>query len=237
MNKLAQTFVAASLIALLAGSAQAQKSFTGSVGAEEGTSLLNSSGLSNTSYTYQFGIFSYGNVANGTDWFSWNSSGANSGFTQLGSGSISGGLLSLDNDGFLFNFNYTAGNNSAGTSPGQIYPLARINTLGEAILDSPALPYLVLTSTRSGDNHLVDTRQVLVGQFNTALLGFDPEAVATDNTLALVNNVDFFTALVGGISGDGATTVLSSASVPEPSSLTLLVAGGAALVALRRRRV
>lgn len=235
MNKLTQTFVVAGLLALLAGGAQAQKTFTGSVGAEEGTTLLNSSGSSSTTYTYQFGTFDYGNVAGGTDWFSWNSSGANSGFTQLGSGSISGGLLSLDTDGFLFNFNYTAGNNSDGTTPGQIYPLARVTSSG-TILDNPVLPYLVLTSTRSGGNYLVDTRQVLVGQFNTALLGFDPEAVATDNLMALVNNSDFFTALVGGISGSGETTVLSSASVPEPSSLTLLVVGGAALLALRRRR-
>jgi hypothetical protein len=235
MNKLTQTFVVASLLALLAGGAQAQRSFTGSVGAEDGTILLSSSNSNSTTYTYQFGTFNYGNVASNTDWFSWNSSGANSGFTQLGSGSISGGLLSLDADGLLFNFNYTAGNNSTGTSPGQIYPLARV-TAEETILDDPVLPYLVLTSTRSGDNYLVDRREVLVGQFNTALLGFDPEAVATDNLMALVNNSDFFTALVGGISGSGGGTVLNSASVPEPSSLTLLVLGGAALVALRRRR-
>ena len=234
MNKNIQSIVMASLLAFAAANVQAQKNFTGSVGADEGT-LLNSA-LDTTSYTFQIGTFSYANVANGTDWFSWNSGGANSGFTQLGTGSISGGVLSLDSDGFLFNFNYTAGNNSAGSSPGQIYPLARINSSGEAFLDTPLLPYLVLTSARTGGNYLVDTRKVLVGQFNTALLGFDPEAVATDNTLALVNNADFFTAVVGSISDATGTTTLGTATVPEPSSLTLLFAGGAALMALRFRR-
>jgi len=234
MNKNIQSVVMASLLAFAATNVQAQKNFTGSVGANEGT-LLNSVNDS-TSYTWQIGTFSYGSVATGTDWFSWNSGGANSGFTQLGTGSINGGLLSLDNDGFLFNFNYTAGNNAAGSSPGQIYPLARINSSGEAFLDTPLLPYFVLTSARTGGNHLVDTRQVLVGQFNTALLGFDPEAVATDNTLALVNSADFFTAVVGSISEPAGTTTLSTASVPEPSSFALLVAGGTALMALRFRR-
>ena len=234
MNKNIQSIVMASLLAFAATNVQAQKIFTGSVGADEG-SLLNSADDS-TSYTWQIGSFSYGNVAGGTDWFSWNSGGVNSGFTELGTGSISGGLLSLDNDGFLFNFNYTAGNNDAGTSPGQIYPLARVNSSGEAFLDTPLLPYLVLTSTRTGGNHLADTRQVLVGQFNTALLGFDPEARDTDNTLALINSADFFTAVVGSISEPAGVTTLNTASVPEPSSFTLLVAGGAALMALRFRR-
>ena len=234
MNKNIQSVVMASLLAFAATNVQAQKSFTGSVGATEGT-LLNSADDS-TSYTWQIGTFTYGNVAGGTDWFSWNSGGANSGFTQLGTGSVNGGLLSLDNDGFLFNFNYTAGNNAAGNSPGQIYPLARVNSTGEASLDTPLLPYFVLTSARTGGNHLLDTRQVLVGQFNTALLGFDPEAVVTDNTLALVNSADFFTAVVGSISEPAGITTLSTASVPEPSSLTLLFAGGAALIALRFRR-
>jgi hypothetical protein len=234
MNKNIQSIVMASLLAFAATNVQAQKSFTGSVGANEG-SLLNSADDS-TSYTWQIGTFSYGSVATGTDWFSWNSGGVNSGFTQLGTGSINGGLLSLDSDGFLFNFNYTAGNNAASSSPGQIYPLARINSSGEAFLDTPLLPYFVLTSARTGGNHLLDTRQVLVGQFNTALLGFDPEAVATDNTLALVNSADFFTAVVGSISEPAGVTTLNTASVPEPSSFTLLVAGGAALMALRFRR-
>jgi hypothetical protein len=234
MNKNIQSIVMASLLAFAATNVQAQKSFTGSVGADEG-SLLNSAGDS-TSYTWQIGTFSYGSVATGTDWFSWNSGGVNSGFTELGTGSINGGLLSLDNDGFLFNFNYTAGNNAAGTSPGQIYPLASVNGAGEAFLDTPLLPYLVLTSARTGGNHLVHTRQVLVGQFNTALLGFDPEARDTDNTLALINSADFFTAVVGSISDPAGVTTLSTASVPEPSSFTLLVAGGAALMALRFRR-
>jgi hypothetical protein len=236
MKQTIQSMLVAGLIALSATAAYAQRNFTGYVGAFNGTSLLNSSGNSSTSYTFQIGTFNYGNVATGTDWFSWNSGGVNSGFTQLATGSINGGALSLDSDGFLFNFNYTAGNNAAGNSPGQIYPLARVNSSGEAFLDTPLLPYLVLTSARTGGNHLIDTRQVLVGQFNSALLGFDPEAVATENFLGLENDPEFFTALVGGTSGSGPSTTLASASVPEPSSFTLLVAGCVALAALRRRR-
>ena len=220
----------AGLVALTATAAQAQRNYTGYVGAFNGTTLLNSSGASSTSYTYQIGVFNYGNVATGTDWFSWNSGGVNSGFNQLTSGNLSGGLLSLDADRNVFNFSYTAGTN------GQLYTSASIDSEGVPSFGDPLLPYLVLTSTRTGGNYLTDTRQVLVGQFNAALLGYDPEAVATENYLGLVNDPEFFTALVGGTSGSGAGTTLASASVPEPSSLSLLVAGVAALVALRRRR-
>jgi len=236
MKQTIQSMVVAGLIALTATTAQAQRNYTGYVGAYNGTTLLNSSGNSSTSYTYQIGAFNYGNVAAGTDWFSWNSGGVNIGFTQLGTGTLTGGLLSLNADGNAFNFSYTAGNNVSGNSPGQIYPLARFNSDSEALLDTPLLAYFVLTSTRTGGNYLTDTREVLVGQFNAALLGYDPEAVGTENYLGLINDPEFFTALVGGISGSEAGTTLASASVPEPSSLSLLVAGVAALVALRRRR-
>jgi len=230
MNKPIQSILMAGLVVLSAAGAQAQRNYTGYVGAFDGTSLLNSTGGTSTSYRFQIGTFSYGNVATGTDWFSWNSGGVNSGFTQLESGTLSGGLLSLDSDGNVFGFNYTAG------TGGQLYTSAAIDGDGNPTFGSPVLPYLVLTSTRTGGNYLTDSREVLVGQFNAALLGFDPEAIATENYLGLVNDPDFFTAIVGGISGSDGSTVLASASVPEPSSLTLLVAGGAALVALRRRR-
>lgn len=230
MNKPIQSILMAGLVVLSAAGAQAQRNYTGYVGAFDGTSLLNSTGGTSTSYSFQIGTFSYGNVATGTDWFSWNSGGVNSGFTQLESGTLSGGLLSLDSDGNVFGFNYTAG------TGGQLYTSAGFDGSGVPTLATPILPYLVLTSTRTGGNYLTDSREVLVGQFNAALLGFDPEAIATENHLGLVNDPDFFTAIVGGISGSDGSTVLASASVPEPSSLTLLVAGGAALVALRRRR-
>ena len=230
MKQTIQSMLVAGLVALTATAAQAQRNYTGYVGAFNGTTLLNSSGASSTSYTYQIGAFNYGNVATGTDWFSWNSGGVNSGFTQLASGNLSGGLLSLDADLNVFNFAYTAG------TGGQLYTSASINSEGVPSFGDPLLPYLVLTSTRTGGNYLTDTREVFVGQFNSALLGYDPEAVANENYLGLINDPEFFTALVGGTSGSGGGTTLASASVPEPSSLSLLVAGVAALVALRHRR-
>ena len=230
MKQTIQSMLVAGLVALTATAAQAQRNYTGYVGAFNGTTLLNSSGASSTSYTYQIGAFNYGNVATGTDWFSWNSGGVNSGFTQLASGNLSGGLLSLDADLNVFNFAYTAG------TGGQFYTSASINSEGVPSFGDPLLPYLVLTSTRTGGNYLTDTREVFVGQFNSALLGYDPEAVANENYLGLINDPEFFTALVGGTSGSGGGTTLASASVPEPSSLSLLIAGVAALVALRHRR-
>jgi hypothetical protein len=230
MKNMIQTILALGLVAVIATNAHAQRNYTGYIGAFDGTSLLNSSGASSTSYTYQIGTFSYGNVAAGTDWFSWNNAGSNTGFTQLKSGTIGGGLLSLDNDGNVFNFAYTAG------TGGQIYTSASIDGDGNPSFGNPLLPYLVLTSAATGGNYLTDTREVLVGQFNAALLGYDPEGIATENYLGLINDAQFFSAVVGGIAGSDGSTVLSSASVPEPSSFSLLVAGGAALAALRRRK-
>lgn len=230
MSKQIQLIFLTGLFAITGTGAQAQRSYTGYIGAFDGTSLLNSSGGSSTSYNYQIGTFSYGNVAAGTDWFSWNSAGGNTGFTQLGSGTIGGGLLSLDNDGNVFNFAYTAG------TGGQLYTSATVDSDGNPSFGSPLLPYLILTSAATGTNYLTDTREVLVGQFNAALLGYDPEGIATENYLGLINDAQFFSAVVGGIAGSDGSTVLSSASVPEPSSFSLLVAGGAALAALRRRK-
>ena len=230
MKQTIQSIVVAGLLALTATTVQAQRNHSGYVNAYDGTTLLNSSGNSSTSYTYQVGAFNYGNVASGTDWFSWNSSGANSGFTQLKTGTLTGGLLNLDADGNVFNFSYTAG------TGGDLYTSASINGDGVPSFGEPLLAYFVLTSTRTGGNYLTDTREVFVGQFNAAFLGYDPEAVLNETYLGLINDPEFFTALVGGTSGSEGATVLASASVPEPSSLSLLVAGVAALVALRRRR-
>ena len=230
MKQTIQSMLVAGLIVLTATSAQAQRNYTGYVGAFDGTTLLNSSGSSSTSYTFQIGAFNYGNVATGTDWFSWNSGGVNSGFIELGSGTLSGGLLSLDADANVFNFSYTAG------TGGDLYTSAAIDNDGNPSFGNPLLPYLVLTSARTGNNHLTHSREVLVGQFNAALLGYDPEAIGNENYLGLINDPEFFTALVGGVSGSEGGTTLASASVPEPSSFTLLVAGCVALAALRRRR-
>jgi hypothetical protein len=230
MKQTIQSMLVAGLIVLTATSTQAQRNYTGYVGAFDGTTLLNSSGSSSTSYTFQIGAFNYGNVATGTDWFSWNSGGVNSGFTELGSGTLSGGLLSLDADANVFNFSYTA------VTGGDLYTSAAIDNDGNPSFGNPLLPYLVLTSARTGNNHLMHSREVLVGQFNAALLGYDPEAIGNENYLGLINDPEFFTALVGGVSGSEGGTTLASASVPEPSSFTLLVAGCIALAALRRRR-
>jgi len=233
MNKSIQSILILGVVALSAASAQAQRSFTGSIGAAEGTRLFNSAGTDNTTYTLQIGSFGSSGF-DGRNMFGWNNAvgGSNGGFIELGRGSLSGGTLALDGDGFFFNFNYTAGNNSLGTNPGQIYPSARV-TSTETFLDTSALAYLVLTENDFADG----TREVFVGEFNTALLGFDPESNQTDNLLALVDDAQFFSVSVGSIATSAGITTLSSASaIPEPSSLSLLVAGGAALMALRRRR-
>jgi hypothetical protein len=98
------------------------------------------------------------------------------------------------------------------------------------------LPYLILTKDRTGGNYLTDTRQVFVGYFNSALLGFDPEGSENENYLGLTSSPDDFVAIVGSVAGSDGTTSLNSAAVPEPSSLSLLVFGAAALAALRARK-
>ena len=124
---------------------------------------------------------------------------------------------------------------SAGTG-GQIYTTSSIDSDGNPSFGTPLLPYLILTNARTGGNHLTDTRQVFVGYFNSALLGFDPEAIATPNFLGLTGSADDFVAAVGTVTGSGGTTTLNSVAVPEPSSLSLIVAGAVALAVLRRRK-
>jgi hypothetical protein len=83
------------------------------------------------------------------------------------------------------------------------------------------------------------TREVLVANFTTGLLGSDPDSVETENIFGLTNeseNTTFNALYTGSASGSGSSTVLSSAAVPEPSSASLLLLGAAGLVALRRFR-
>lgn len=216
--------------------AQAASNFYAYVNAYEGTSFLNSQAAPATGFTFQIGVFNYGNVGANTDWFSWNSAGANAGFTQFSTGlmsvnSASGAFpVNAEQQFPALDFTYSAG------TGGQIYTTSSIDSAGNPSFGTPLLPYLILTNARTGGNYLTDTRQVFVGYFNSALLGFDPEAVGTENYLGLTSSSDDFVAVVGSVAGSESTTRLNSAAVPEPSSLSLLVFGAAALTALRARK-
>ena len=236
MKQTMHKLIAIGILALGTFPAQSATDFSAYVGAYQGTSLLNSQSSPGTGFTFQIGVFNYGNVAANTDWFSWNSAGANTGFTQLSTGLLSvnssSGALSVDsNDQLLaLDFTYSAG------PGGQIYTQSSIDSDGNPSFGSPLSPYLILTKERTGGNYLTDTRQVFVGYFNSALLGFDPEAFGNENYLGLTSSTDDFVALVGSVSGSAGTTSLNSAAVPEPSSLSLFVFGAAALAALRARK-
>lgn len=216
--------------------AQAASNFSAYVGAYEGTSLLNSQAAPATGFTFQIGVFNYGNVATHTDWFSWDSAGANAGFTQFSSGLLSvnsaTGALHINTAQQLPALDFTY---SAGTG-GQIYTTSSIDSDGNPSFGNPLLPYLILTSARTGGNYLTDTRQIFMGYFNSALLGFDPEAIGTENYLGLTSSPDDFVTLLGSVAGSEGTTALKSVAVPEPSSLSLLVFGAVALTALRARK-
>jgi hypothetical protein len=236
MKQIIHKLIAIGILAAGTFSAQSATDFSAYVGAYQGTSLLNSQSSPGTGFTFQIGVFNYGNVAANTDWFSWNSAGANTGFTQLSTGLLSvnssNGALSVDsNDQLLaLDFTYSAG------PGGQIYTQSSIDSDGNPSFGSPLSPYLILTKERTGGNYLTDTRQVFVGYFNSALLGFDPEAIGNENYLGLTSSTDDFVALVGSVTGSSGTTSLNSAAVPEPSSLSLFVFGAAALAALRARK-
>jgi hypothetical protein len=236
MKQTMHKLIAIGILALGTFSAQSATDFSAYVGAYEGTSLLNSQSSPGTGFTFQIGVFNYGNVAANTDWFSWNSAGANTGFTQLSTGLLSinsaSGALPVNGDQQLLalDFTYRAG------SGGQIYTQSSIDNDGNPSFGSPLLPYLILTQERTGGNYLTDTRQVFVGYFNSALLGFDPEAIGNENYLGLTSSADDFVAVVGSVAGSEGTTSLNSVAVPEPSSLSLLVFGAAALTALRARK-
>jgi len=151
-------------------------------------------------------------------WFGWNDSGANEGFTQIfqSTGTLgAGGLLQLNQDAYFATFS---------------------NTLPDAAYSSVMgyAPSIVFSRAAAGG-----TREVLVANFTTGLLGSDPDSVETENIFGLTNEPEYTTfnsLYTGSASGSGSSTVLSSAAVPEPSSASLLLLGAAGLVALRRFR-
>ena len=212
-----QLVVTASLALGFALGANAQ-SFTTGIAAYEGTILKDSQNNAWSSYTIQVGVFTSPLRNDGGYWFGWNDSGANEGFTQIfqSTGTLgTGGLLQLNQDAYFATFS---------------------NTLPDAAYSSVMgyAPSSVFSRAAAGN-----TREVLVANFTTGLLGSDPDSVETENIFGLTNESDLttFNALyTGSASGSGSGTVLSSAAVPEPSSASLLLLGAAGLVALRRFR-
>ena len=212
-----QLVVTASLALGFALGANAQ-SFTTGIAAYEGTILKDSQNNAWSSYTIQVGVFTSPLRNDGGYWFGWNDSGANEGFTQIfqSTGTLgAGGLLQLNQDAYFATFS---------------------NTLPDAAYSSVMgyAPSIVFSRAAVGG-----TREVLVANFTTGLLGSDPDSVETENIFGLTNeaeNTTFNALYTGSASGSGSGTVLSSAAVPEPSSASLLLLGAASLVALRRFR-
>jgi hypothetical protein len=205
----------------LSVSAQAQNFSTG-IAAYEGTLLKDSSGNSWSNYTIQVGVFASPIRLDGGYWFSWDDSanGTNAGWTQIfhTTGILgSSGLLNLDADGYFATFNNVL---PADTAYNSVKGLS---------------PTVVFSRAASGS-----TREVLVASFTSALLGWDPDSIETENIFGLANDPDqttFYAPFTGGASGSSGSTILTSAAVPEPSTATLLVSGLAALLALRRRKI
>jgi len=212
-----QIVVTASLALGFALGANAQ-SFTTGIAAYEGTLLKDSQNNAWTDYTIQVGVFTSPLRNDGGYWFGWNDSGANEGFTQIfqSTGTLgAGGLLQLNQDSYFTTFSNTLPN------------AAYSSVMGYA-------PSIVFSRAAAGG-----TREVLVANFTTGLLGSDPDSVETENIFGLTNeseNTTFNALYTGSASGSGSSTVLSSAAVPEPSSASLLLLGAAGLVALRRFR-
>jgi hypothetical protein len=212
-----QIVATASLALGFALGANAQ-SFTTGIAAYEGTLLKDSQNNAWTDYTIQVGVFTSPLRNDGGYWFGWNDSGANEGFTQIfqSTGTLgAGGLLQLNQDSYFATFS---------------------NTLPDAAYSSVMgyAPSIVFSRAAAGG-----TREVLVANFTTGLLGSDPDSVETENIFGLTNeseNTTFNSLYTGSASGSGSSTVLSSAAVPEPSSASLLLLGAAGLVALRRFR-
>jgi len=212
-----QIVVTASLALGFALGANAQ-SFTTGIAAYEGTLLKDSQNNAWTDYTIQVGVFTSPLRNDGGYWFGWNDSGANEGFTQIfqSTGTLgAGGLLQLNQDAYFATFS---------------------NNLPDAAYSSVMgyAPSIVFSRAAAGG-----TREVLVANFTTGLLGSDPDSVETENIFGLTNEPEYTTfnsLYTGSASGSGSSTVLSSAAVPEPSSASLLLLGAAGLVALRRFR-
>jgi hypothetical protein len=212
-----QLAVTASLALGFALGANAQ-SFTTGIAAYEGTILKDSQNNAWSSYTIQVGVFTSPLRNDGGYWFGWNDSGANEGFTQIfqSTGTLgAGGLLQLNQDAYFATFS---------------------NNLPDAAYSSVMgyAPSIVFSRAAAGG-----TREVLVANFTTGLLGSDPDSVETENIFGLTNEPEYTTfnsLYTGSASGSGGSTVLSSAAVPEPSSVSLLLLGAAGLVALRRFR-